>query len=200
MTPYPDSTGDRATNFQHRSRQHPEWTLRTVIDSGETLGELVHIGPIEIANSWSKVILPLLLAKLATHPEGVAMALELTVTAKGQVTLRRAGLDHLGVIPGAKVLRRLVAIRAVRNRASRRRGRDRDARARRRLRRRRRPPRGRPCQVRTHRDVRPGLCTTSRSRQGRPSGNSAGVVTRERPSRRGTRQLILLRPLPLVFD
>ena len=31
------------------------------------------------------------------------MALELTVTAKGQVTLRRAVLDHLGVIPGAKV-------------------------------------------------------------------------------------------------
>ena len=31
------------------------------------------------------------------------MALELTVTAKGQVTLRRAVLDHLGVMPGAKV-------------------------------------------------------------------------------------------------
>jgi len=31
------------------------------------------------------------------------MALELTVTAKGQVTLRRAVLDHLGVTPGAKV-------------------------------------------------------------------------------------------------
>jgi bifunctional DNA-binding transcriptional regulator/antitoxin component of YhaV-PrlF toxin-antitoxin module len=31
------------------------------------------------------------------------MALELTVTAKGQVTLRRAVLDHLGVVPGAKV-------------------------------------------------------------------------------------------------
>lgn len=31
------------------------------------------------------------------------MALELTVTAKGQVTLRRAALDHLGVAPGAKV-------------------------------------------------------------------------------------------------
>jgi bifunctional DNA-binding transcriptional regulator/antitoxin component of YhaV-PrlF toxin-antitoxin module len=31
------------------------------------------------------------------------MALELTVTAKGQVTLRRAVLDHLGVAPGAKV-------------------------------------------------------------------------------------------------
>jgi acylphosphatase len=31
------------------------------------------------------------------------MALELTVTAKGQVTLRRAVLDHLGVAPGAKI-------------------------------------------------------------------------------------------------
>jgi bifunctional DNA-binding transcriptional regulator/antitoxin component of YhaV-PrlF toxin-antitoxin module len=31
------------------------------------------------------------------------MALELTVTAKGQITLRRAVLDHLGVGPGAKV-------------------------------------------------------------------------------------------------
>jgi bifunctional DNA-binding transcriptional regulator/antitoxin component of YhaV-PrlF toxin-antitoxin module len=31
------------------------------------------------------------------------MALELTVTAKGQVTLRRAVLKHLGVTPGAKV-------------------------------------------------------------------------------------------------
>ena len=40
---------------------------------------------------------------MATHPDGVSMALELTVTAKGQVTLRRAVLDHLGVTPGAKV-------------------------------------------------------------------------------------------------
>ena len=32
------------------------------------------------------------------------MALELTVTAKGQVTLRRAVLDHLGVVPGARVV------------------------------------------------------------------------------------------------
>ena len=31
------------------------------------------------------------------------MALELTVTAKGQVTLRQAVLDHLGVRPGDKV-------------------------------------------------------------------------------------------------
>jgi hypothetical protein len=31
------------------------------------------------------------------------MALELTVTAKGQVTLRRAVLDHLGVTAGDKV-------------------------------------------------------------------------------------------------
>ena len=31
------------------------------------------------------------------------MALELTVTAKGQVTLRRTVLDHLGVMPGSKV-------------------------------------------------------------------------------------------------
>lgn len=31
------------------------------------------------------------------------MALELTVTAKGQVTLRRAVLDHLGITPGAKL-------------------------------------------------------------------------------------------------
>ena len=31
------------------------------------------------------------------------MMLELTVTAKGQVTLRRAVLDHLGVVPGARV-------------------------------------------------------------------------------------------------
>ena len=37
------------------------------------------------------------------HPYGVPMALELTVTAKGQVILRRAVLDHLGVVPGAKV-------------------------------------------------------------------------------------------------
>ncbi len=40
---------------------------------------------------------------MATHPDGVSMALELTVTAKGQVTLRRTVLDHLGVTPGAKV-------------------------------------------------------------------------------------------------
>jgi bifunctional DNA-binding transcriptional regulator/antitoxin component of YhaV-PrlF toxin-antitoxin module len=33
----------------------------------------------------------------------MSMTLELTVTAKGQVTLRRAVLDHLGVVPGAKV-------------------------------------------------------------------------------------------------
>ena len=31
------------------------------------------------------------------------MTLELRVTAKGQVTLRRAVLNHLGVAPGAKV-------------------------------------------------------------------------------------------------
>lgn len=31
------------------------------------------------------------------------MPLELTVTAKGQVTLRQAVLDHLGVKPGEKV-------------------------------------------------------------------------------------------------
>jgi AbrB family looped-hinge helix DNA binding protein len=31
------------------------------------------------------------------------MALELTVTAKGQVTLRQAVLDHLGLKPGDKV-------------------------------------------------------------------------------------------------
>ncbi len=31
------------------------------------------------------------------------MAIELTVTAKGQVTLRQAVLDHLGVKPGGKV-------------------------------------------------------------------------------------------------
>jgi bifunctional DNA-binding transcriptional regulator/antitoxin component of YhaV-PrlF toxin-antitoxin module len=36
-------------------------------------------------------------------PHGVLMALELTVTAKGQVTLRREVLAHLGVKPGAKV-------------------------------------------------------------------------------------------------
>ena len=34
---------------------------------------------------------------------GEAMALELTVTAKGQVTLRWAVLAHLGVEPGAKL-------------------------------------------------------------------------------------------------
>jgi acylphosphatase len=33
----------------------------------------------------------------------MSMALELTVTAKGQVTLRRAVLDHLGVTTGAKI-------------------------------------------------------------------------------------------------
>ena len=33
----------------------------------------------------------------------MSMALELTITAKGQVTLRHAVLDHLGVTPGAKV-------------------------------------------------------------------------------------------------
>ncbi len=32
-----------------------------------------------------------------------ALALELTVTAKGQVTLRQAVLDHLGVKPGDRV-------------------------------------------------------------------------------------------------
>jgi bifunctional DNA-binding transcriptional regulator/antitoxin component of YhaV-PrlF toxin-antitoxin module len=37
------------------------------------------------------------------HPDRVSMTLELKVTAKGQVTLRRAVLDHLGVAPGAKV-------------------------------------------------------------------------------------------------
>ena len=31
------------------------------------------------------------------------MMIELTVTAKGQVTLRQAVLDHLGVKPGGKV-------------------------------------------------------------------------------------------------
>ena len=31
------------------------------------------------------------------------MAIELTVTAKGQVTLRQSVLDHLGVRPGGKV-------------------------------------------------------------------------------------------------
>jgi bifunctional DNA-binding transcriptional regulator/antitoxin component of YhaV-PrlF toxin-antitoxin module len=31
------------------------------------------------------------------------MTIELTVTAKGQVTLRQAVLDHLGVKPGGKV-------------------------------------------------------------------------------------------------
>ncbi len=31
------------------------------------------------------------------------MSLELTITAKGQVTLRQAVLDHLGVKPGEKV-------------------------------------------------------------------------------------------------
>ena len=31
------------------------------------------------------------------------MAIELTVTAKGQVTLRRTVLDHLGVGPGGKI-------------------------------------------------------------------------------------------------
>jgi bifunctional DNA-binding transcriptional regulator/antitoxin component of YhaV-PrlF toxin-antitoxin module len=33
----------------------------------------------------------------------VPLPLELTVTAKGQVTLRQAVLDHLGVKPGEKV-------------------------------------------------------------------------------------------------
>jgi hypothetical protein len=36
-------------------------------------------------------------------PTVLSMALELTITAKGQITLRRAVLDHLGVVPGAKV-------------------------------------------------------------------------------------------------
>jgi bifunctional DNA-binding transcriptional regulator/antitoxin component of YhaV-PrlF toxin-antitoxin module len=40
---------------------------------------------------------------MAAYPESMSMALELTVTAKGQVTLRRAVLDHLGVRPGAKI-------------------------------------------------------------------------------------------------
>lgn len=43
------------------------------------------------------------LAKLGEASDGVSTTLELTVTAKGQVTLRRAVLDHLGVTPGAKV-------------------------------------------------------------------------------------------------
>jgi bifunctional DNA-binding transcriptional regulator/antitoxin component of YhaV-PrlF toxin-antitoxin module len=33
----------------------------------------------------------------------VSVTLELKVTAKGQITLRRAVHDHLGVAPGAKV-------------------------------------------------------------------------------------------------
>ena len=33
----------------------------------------------------------------------MVMAVELTVTAKGQITLRRAVLEHLGIRPGAKV-------------------------------------------------------------------------------------------------
>jgi hypothetical protein len=37
------------------------------------------------------------------HPDGASMPLELTVTAKGQVTLQRAVLDHLGVVLGPKV-------------------------------------------------------------------------------------------------
>jgi hypothetical protein len=40
---------------------------------------------------------------LATHPDDLSIALELTVTAKGQVTLRRAVLDHINIMPGAKV-------------------------------------------------------------------------------------------------
>ncbi len=31
------------------------------------------------------------------------MSIELTITAKGQVTLRRSVLDHLGIKPGEKV-------------------------------------------------------------------------------------------------
>jgi bifunctional DNA-binding transcriptional regulator/antitoxin component of YhaV-PrlF toxin-antitoxin module len=31
------------------------------------------------------------------------MAIELKITAKGQVTLRRSVLEHLGVVPGEKV-------------------------------------------------------------------------------------------------
>jgi len=37
------------------------------------------------------------------HPDGPPVALALTVTAKGQVTLGRAMLYDLGVMPGAKV-------------------------------------------------------------------------------------------------
>ena len=33
----------------------------------------------------------------------MSTTLELTVTAKGPVTLRRAVLDHLGVVPGAEL-------------------------------------------------------------------------------------------------
>jgi hypothetical protein len=40
---------------------------------------------------------------VAIIPTVLSMALELTVTAKGQISLRRAVLDHLGVVPGAKV-------------------------------------------------------------------------------------------------
>jgi hypothetical protein len=43
------------------------------------------------------------LMSLANGSRGVSMALELTVTAKGQVTLRREVLDHLGVMAGTKV-------------------------------------------------------------------------------------------------
>ena len=38
---------------------------------------------------------------LLTGP--ASMSLELTITAKGQFTLRQSVLDHLGVRPGAKV-------------------------------------------------------------------------------------------------
>jgi uncharacterized protein with PIN domain len=78
------------------------------------------------------------------------------------------------------ILRRLVAIRAVE--ASRRRGRNRDACARRRLCRRRRSARGRPCEMRSRRHIRPGLRATSRSRPGHAFGNSARSLTKSLPN------------------
>ena len=57
------------------------------------------LGPAESTGLVSKVISPYI---IGSDHEGLAMT-TLTITAKGQVTLRRDLLNHLGVHPGDKI-------------------------------------------------------------------------------------------------